>query len=135
MKDATYKKLFNTIEQQVPTHTFEAIVYRIEHYKVVRARIYLTAHITLMCVGVVALIPAVQYIATESANSGFVQYVSLIISDSSLILTNWKEFSLLIAESLPLIGSTACVGALFIFANSIYRGAKYIPKISIKTYA
>ena len=134
--DSSYKKLFTTIEQeQVPAHIFEAVVYRIEHYKTIRARVYLTAHVALVIVAVVSLIPAIQYAMTEAANSGFMQYVSLIISDSSSIMSNWKEFSLLIAESLPIIGSIACVAALFICTNSIYRSLKYIPNITIKKYA
>jgi len=132
----SYKKLFSNITQeQEPVGIFNAVTYRIEHYRAVQARVYLAVHISFITVAIIGFVPAIQYMTTESTNSGFMQYVSLIISDGSLVLNNWKEFSLLIAESLPLIGSIACVGALFICVNSIFRGIKYVPKISIKTFA
>ncbi len=134
--ETSYKRLFTNITQeQEPEGVFDAVTHRIEHYRAVQARIYLTVHISFTAIAIIAFIPAIQYVTTESVNSGFMQYVSLIISDGTLVMNNWKEFSLLIAESLPVIGSIACVGALFICVNSIFRGIKYVPKISIKTFA
>ncbi len=134
--DPSYKKLFDMIEtEQVPTHIFDAVVSRIHHYRTIRARIYLTAHIALVAVTIASLIPAIQYVTIEATHSGFMQYISLLVSDSSSIISNWKDFSLLIAESLPILGSIACITALFICTNSIYRSLKYIPKVTIKRYA
>ncbi len=49
------------------------------------------------------------YIMDKLQTSGFVEYVSLMFSDSGAIMTYWREFTFSLVASLPLLG---CVGLL-----------------------
>lgn len=71
-----------------------------------------------------ALFPAFQYTWMEFARSGFYEYASLLFSDGSALLPYWKEFSLLLAESLPLFGLILVFGLLFILLESLQSAVK-----------
>lgn len=47
------------------------------------------------------LVPALEYTGNQLYASGFYEYLSLISSDNSLLLTYWREFGLSLVESLP----------------------------------
>lgn len=49
----------------------------------------------------ILLVPAVQYAGQELYASGFYEYASLFFSDSSSVLSAWRELSLSMIESLP----------------------------------
>ena len=66
------------------------------------------------------LVPAFHYAGQELAQSGFYQYLSLLFSDGGVLLANsWREFALSLAESLPLMGITFVLAALFVLLGSI----------------
>jgi hypothetical protein len=48
-----------------------------------------------------ALVPVLGYTINQLYTSGFYDYLSLIFSDNSLVLTYWREFGLSLIESLP----------------------------------
>jgi hypothetical protein len=64
------------------------------------------------CVSLAALPVAFNYLAGELVRSGFSQYISLVFSDTGALITYWKEFTLALAESLPLIGITAFLSSI-----------------------
>jgi hypothetical protein len=47
------------------------------------------------------LVPAAQYLASQFYASGFYDYLSLAMSDHTLVMTYWREFGLSLVESLP----------------------------------
>ena len=47
------------------------------------------------------LVPALEYTSSQLYASGFYEYLSLLSSDHSLVLTYWREFGLSLIESLP----------------------------------
>ncbi len=73
------------------------------------------------CLGI---IPAVIYLVQSISSSGFLQYVSLLSSDGTSLLTYWKEFSMSLAESLPLFSLTISIALLGIFIWSLSKAAK-----------
>ena len=102
----------NFIEPRNNLYVF--ILGKIEQEKKRMAKIRL---IYTSIIGVVSLagsIPVLQYFLEELARSGFYQYFSLILSDGGTALTYWKEFSLSLVESLPVLGTTALLTILFI---------------------
>ncbi|MBI3442288.1 MAG: hypothetical protein HY007_00765 [Candidatus Sungbacteria bacterium] len=67
-----------------------------------------------------ALAPAVRYAGQEFSRSGFYEYFSLLFSDGGVLLLNsWREFALLLAESLPLMSVTLVLAAVFVLLGSI----------------
>ena len=71
-----------------------------------------------------ALIPALQYAADEVSRSDFYRYIALLFSNGSAVFASWREFSLLLAESLPVMGLIAVFGALFFLVYSLRLIAK-----------
>ncbi len=49
----------------------------------------------------ISLVPAFQYAAGELYASGFYEYMSLIFSDSGLVLSVWRQFAFSLIESIP----------------------------------
>ncbi|MFZ2555614.1 MAG: hypothetical protein WAZ27_00545 [Minisyncoccia bacterium] len=63
---------------------------------------------------------AVESAITSLAQTGFAEYVSLMFSDTSIIVTVWQPLMLSIIESLPFFALTVLVGAgLVFFASTV----------------
>jgi hypothetical protein len=67
----------------------------------------------------VAMIPTAQYTMAEFYQSGFYQYSSLLLSDGGSLLLYWKEFTLTLAESAPLLGITLSLALIFVLFGSL----------------
>lgn len=76
-----------------------------------------------------ALIPAFQYALQEFHQSGFYQYLSLLFSDSGVVLVYWKEFAMSLAESLPVLGILVFLSAVFVFLGSVKLAINNIKNI------
>ena len=137
MNDHSYKKLIilSVSDTAVPERIFTTVTTRIQHSRRVQTRIYGSIHGVLIIGAIVAFIPAIKYLNTESVQSGFSTYTSLILSDGGLVLSNWKDFGLSIAESLPIMSTATCLTILLILTNSIRRGVRYMPRIGKAVFA
>jgi hypothetical protein len=76
----------------------------------------------------VGLIPTFQTLLSNLSHSGFYEYFSLIFSDGGAMLNNSKEFSLSLAESLPIMSIIFTLSMIFVCFLSL----KYIFKQIIK---
>ena len=65
------------------------------------------------------LIPVFEMLLTDLAHSGFYEYFSLIFSDGGSMITYWKELSLSLVESLPLMSIIFTLSLFFIFFLSL----------------
>ena len=119
--DPKYNQTYKRIETKV--------MIRIEQSRLNRARLYLTLHISSVLVALFAFIPVVKSFANASSQSGFSTYLSLFSSDWSYALASWKDFSLSLVESMPIIETVLIVGLLLIIANALRRGFRYVPSI------
>lgn len=125
-----YKKIILRLEISEPSSDLsERICARIDHARIVRDRLHITAHSIIIVSSIALFIPALQYASTEASTSGFYDYLSLIISDGSYLLSSWREITLSILESAPLMGTALSIGTLIIIANSLRRGSRYISPI------
>lgn len=68
---------------------------------------------------VAALVPAIQFTIQEFSQSAFYSYLSLAISDGDLIIKYWKEFSLSLVESAPLLGITLMLAVILSLLGSL----------------
>jgi hypothetical protein len=78
-----------------------------------------------------ALISALRYAGEEFYDSGFYDYLSLVLSDHTFVLSSWREFSYSLIESLPslaLLMLAACAAA---FIWSAWR-AMYQAKVAFR---
>ena len=124
-----YEQLFTHLQAPEPTvGLFVRIVaaIRTEQRRLAVRRI---ARCSLVLVGsLVLLVPAWQMVQTGLAQSGFVEFFSLMFSDTGLMATFWQNFAMVLLESLPVTGLAlfllAMAGLLtsfrFIITQTIY---------------
>ncbi len=74
-------------------------------------------------------VTAWRELQTELAQTGFVQFVSLLVSDLGLAATYWKEFSMSILESIPVFGIAAILGSVFALLGSLRLMARDLSRL------
>jgi len=127
----------NKKSSQIDAELLDSIMGRIEHQK--KCKIF---KIRIALLGVfsfaifIALIPALRELQSEILQSGVLQFMSLLLSDSAIIITYWKEFMFSVLESLPIFGTIMVLGLVAILASSvkiIYGDINliFIPKLKI----
>jgi hypothetical protein len=79
-------------------------------------------------ISLAGLIPAFKMLLTDMAHSGFYEYFSLIFSDTGSIFSYWKELTLSITESLPVVSIIFTLSLLFICFLSLRYLMKQIGK-------
>jgi len=104
---------------------FKSVVCRVERFEISRSRRLTVGYCALCVLTILALIPLINSIRESTIQSGFIGYVSLLISDSSYMFTHWKEFLLSTTSSLPFLGMTILLLALLIFVMSLRRTARF----------
>ncbi len=102
-----------------------SIICRVENFEIKRSHRRSMVYETISIIGLLFLIPVIYYIIISSTQSGFGKYISLIYTDSSYILTNWKEFTLSIMSSIPIMGVIVILSILFIVVSSLRRTVRY----------
>ncbi len=61
--------------------------------------------------------------------SGFLQFLSLIFSDFSVVVSNWQTFALSLLEAIPVVSLAMIFAAIFSFLIFIKFLAKYLKLI------
>lgn len=69
-----------------------------------------------------AFVPAFRMVSADFAESGFVEFFSLIFSDSALITAYWQNFVFVLLESLPVMSMIVFLITVLAFLSSL----KYI---------
>lgn len=121
MEDS-YQRLFKTLHPTAPKEALLASIMRRisrEQIRIARRRfvVFGLASITSLSgvVGVAVLL------VRSFVNSGSYHYFSLIFSDGASLLSYWKEATLFVAESLPVLGLAFLFGAGLLFLWSLVR--------------
>jgi hypothetical protein len=99
---------------------FGKIVAKIQKEKKTRQikrKIYLWLVIFTLSLG--AFVPTIIIIKNSLAHTGFIQYLSLLFSDTAIILSYWKSFGLSLLGALPLTGLILFSLVLAIFLESL----------------
>ena len=74
---------------------------------------------SLATASIIAMIPAVQLLAQDFYASNFYRYFSLLFSDGGAVLNAWQEFTMTLAESLPVLSIAVVLSIIFLFIGSI----------------
>ena len=77
-----------------------------------RAKTYLIFFATTLSLSLAGVILSLKYLAESFYQSGFYEYTSLLFSGDSAVFPYWKELSLSIIDSMPIIGVIAFLGAV-----------------------
>ncbi|MEK7576311.1 MAG: hypothetical protein AAB482_01315 [Patescibacteria group bacterium] len=117
--------MWESLEIEPPEGLYHRILARIARARLRAARIRL-GFLSMTIVGsLAALIPALQYTLQEFTQSGFYQYLSLVLSDGGTLFAHWHEYILTLAESLPLAGITLMLSGIFVLFGSLKLAIKY----------
>lgn len=122
-----YRKIFISINGPHPAANLEGrIKVRIARARTVKNRVHISLHGAVAAGSIALLITAIQYTSAEASHTGFYSYISLLVSDGRYLASSWKELSITILESAPIMGVTLSIGTLAILANALRRGARYV---------
>ncbi len=100
------------------THTephaalYAAIVRKIHAQARHQAVVRMIVSLCVCVISVVTFIPASIWLYADVLRSGFAESFSLIFTDSSLVVTYWHDFGLLLLESLPVLSFAACLAII-----------------------
>lgn len=128
-EEGLYRTL-STVEP--PKGLYEAVMARIDtaRRRAAQMRAGLFGMVALLSGAL--LVPALEYTMSQLYASGFYDYLSLILSDHSLVLTYWREFGLSLIESLPSLALllllptiVALVWSLARLIKNVRSGFKY----------
>lgn len=115
-----YTKLFQTLRPiTVPTGLSRAINAQIEREQRHGAQVRIAVFAPLAFLSGVAVVLSFQYLAQELSRSGISEYFSILLSDSGVALTYWKEFSLSVVEQLPVLGGALFLSAVLMLLSSL----------------
>lgn len=115
----SYHHLFRKMPAaKAPSRLSDAVMLRIEAYEVRRLRLRAAFHGFLVLAALVLCVPALNYLGSAVAQSGFSEYLSLAFSDGGFVLSHFKDFVLTLADSLPGTGVAAilAVGVVFLWS-------------------
>lgn len=77
-----------------------------------RAQMHVLLSLSVLCMASIAIWIACRSILSDLAGSGFYEYVSLVLSNPSMVLTFWKELLLSLIETLPFEWITLAVASI-----------------------
>ena len=95
------------------------IMGRITEIRLFRRRMRLMSFGALGVVALAAVVPAWRELSSEAASSGFWQYLAMLVHDPVFAVTAWKDFAVLLAESLPAFGIAAVAASILTFGVSV----------------
>lgn len=106
--NSDYEKLFNKIMARIGKE---------------QRRLAVKRRITVFSLGLMAstaaFFPTLAMTRNELAESGFLNFVSLVFSDLNAVLANWQNFLFAILESFPTISVIAFLAVIFVFLQSL----------------
>jgi len=121
-----------------PEGLLEKIMTRIDKEKrllAVRRRIIVFS--VLLASSILLANPAVKILASEAGESGFFQFFSLIFTDTGIIFTSLRYFSMALLETAPVIGFMAVLSVALVFLwalKNLFSNVKNILIINNQNY-
>lgn len=121
----TYDALFKSLKPlDPPSNLDQTIINQIKSLEKRLARNWLIFQSCMSSLSLIAVGFFSISVVTSFQQTGLGQYLALSLSEGIAGLQYWRELSLLIAESTPLLGIATLLGATGIFlwsANNIFR--------------
>ena len=113
------RQAIKKLEHSPSEGLFRVVMARIADAEIRQARTRSLLFGVLTVVSLAVAVVMFGYAVQEFAQSEFLQYFSLVFSDAGAVLASWKEFILLLAESVPLTGLILALVATFVSFSSI----------------
>jgi len=115
-----FEKLFSHLEPpEPPEGLFDKIMRRIQkEQQLLTFKRRLAIFSVFLIASIAAFIQTLRLVKTELAESNFIEFFSLLFSDSSSVLAHWQSFVFALLESLPIISIIALLAAIFTLLQS-----------------
>jgi len=127
----TYRKLIENIPlEPAPERLNQAISRKIQIYQTERLRRFRLVNLFLALISVLAFVPAAIYVQKSAVESGFWDYASLLLSDTTYVFGHLNQYLGLIGETIPLISLTLVIALIAVLTLSIYEMAYYQSRLS-----
>ena len=88
---------------------------------------------TTLIISLVAFFPTFNMLMAGFTQSGFLNFFSLVFSDSSTVMKYWQSFSMTLLEALPALSLALFLAVLLTFLQSIKSLTKYAKLFAIKS--
>lgn len=131
-----YKQLFNQIDAIEPPQALLGDIFlRIEKEKklvIIKRRVSFFA--VGLALSIVALVPAFKMVWDGISSSGFAQFLSLMFTDSALVMAYWQSFTFTLLESLPIFSIVIFLAITFTLLESarlLSRNIKIIHNLKL----
>lgn len=124
-------KIIFTDNQYSPKIQVETIMSKIAIYERRRIAFKFSIHSSILALAGTSLVYATNYLILNMKDSGFIDYISLIFTDSQIVFNYIGDFILSLASSWPIFATILVVGTLLIFINSIAKTFQYYSYLSI----
>lgn len=120
---------FETMSSNMEKRITDEVMQRISHRRLAKARLAATLYGVTTILGIVLVVPAVSYTISLAEQSGFMNYLSLIVSDSAAMASAWKPFILSVLESAPVVGTVLVLASVLVFGYSLMKLTSDINRI------
>lgn len=121
-----YEQLFSHLEPpKPPVDLLPKILMRIQQEERSKhIKWHLSFFVALLVGSVVLFIPAFMAVRVAIVKSGFMQYISLLISDSKTVMTFWDSYAMTLLESLPIMSIVSFLATVLVILEAL----KYIAR-------
>jgi hypothetical protein len=126
-QNASYFRIYGMGTLEPSKELRDKILTSIRHEEVRRARIYVFTALAAIATSSVGAIFAIRYMFQGFYQSSFYSYLSLLFSDPDIAVSYWKELSLSLIETAPLVGITlslVAIAVLFISIRILVKNVK-----------
>ncbi|MFA5076107.1 MAG: hypothetical protein WC480_01680 [Patescibacteria group bacterium] len=129
-----YEKLFAHLESiEPPANLLDKIMRRISSKHSLAAIKWRLAIVSVAVISsIIALVPASKMVQTSLAESGFLQFFSLLFSDFQVVTAYWQSFTLSLLETLPIISLTVLLVVVLVFLESLKLLARNYKKLILR---
>lgn len=124
-------KIIFTNNQYSPKIQVETIMSKIAIYERRRIITKFSIHSSILALAGIGLVYTTNYLILNISDSGFIDYMSLVFTDSQTVFSYIGDFILSLASSWPIFATILVTGTLLIFINSIVTTFKYYSYLSI----
>ncbi|MCM2338978.1 MAG: hypothetical protein NDI62_00775 [Burkholderiales bacterium] len=126
-------KIFNKAKYKENDNLVEDIWFNINRreQRISRIKLYISSFIGILSLA--SFIPAWNILSSDLSQSGIFEYISLAFSNSGLVLSYWKEFTLSIVESIPTGSIVLSLSLIFTLFISIKYATKQIIRSNLSS--
>ncbi len=110
-QDVRYFRIYSMDKLKPTEELRHNILSAIRQTECRRAKFHLLVYFSVIVVSLSGVFLSLQYMSQEFYKSGFYEYLSLLFS-SNIVYTYWRELSLSLIDSMPIIGIIAFLTTL-----------------------